>query len=143
MVTLSTTSRALIGEISQSDASTMVKAYGALPTETKSVWFSLEQIDQMVTLLKSEKLLNCGTDGLRIYFGTYTEDTLGEDEPASYIGMDTLVLVSTRSVVNSAGVTLYHEDYFDHLQMSTDKPGATPENRGELCQPNCSGATLP
>jgi len=146
MKTLSARTGTLIGVISKEEADEMVKSYAAPDNQTKCVWFSLEEMDQMVTILKTEKMYGWDTDGVRIYFGTYTTGTIGT-QPKNYLGLNTLIMVSTMAVKSEAGEVLYHEDYFDHIQVIPE-PGdkaiiSDPQNRGELCQPNCSGATLP
>ena len=142
MNSLKLVDKALIGEISQDDASKMVYAYNNTdsPKNTKSVWFSLEQMDQLVTLLKAEKLVGLDTDGVRIYSGTYTDETIGA-QPKAYLGRDTVIFVSTKAFRDTdTGEVLYHEDYFEHLELP--KYG-NPENNGELCPSHCDGTTLP
>ena len=134
------TSRPLSGEITQAEAIEMVTAYGADKNKvTKAVWFGLEQMDKIVTLLKAEKLLGRGTDGVRLYFGKYTADTIG-NQPADYIGRNTILYVSTYEAVDEQNEK-YHQDYFDGLELPLHSKMA-PENRGELCQPHCKGATM-
>lgn len=123
------------GEISKEEAKVMIEAYGADARtagagKTKCVWFSLEQMDKIVTLLKAEKLLGMGTDGLRVYFGKYVKN---DKVPEDLVGKETVIFVSTK---DDNGV---HKDYFEHLELPSP---IRPENRGELCQPNCDGVTL-
>lgn len=123
------------GEISKDEAQQMIKAYGADQIiagtrKTKCVWFSLEQMEKIVTLLKAEKLLGMGTDGLRVYFGKYVKN---DKVPEDLVGKETVIFVSTK---NDNGV---HKDYFEHLELPVPM---NPENRGELCQPNCEGVEL-
>ncbi|RWY50085.1 hypothetical protein [Mucilaginibacter gilvus] len=150
------TQRALIGAITEDDARKMVTAYDSIGNKvTRAVWFGLEQLDQMVTLVKSESMLGSGADGIRIYFAQYTKDTLN-GMPAEYEGKNTVIFVSTRAVARTPTEEdpskTYHEDYFDGLKFPSfeeraDAPieikVADPENRGELCQPRCQGVTLP
>ncbi|MFC0513786.1 hypothetical protein ACFFGT_06230 [Mucilaginibacter angelicae] len=132
------TTRPLIGEISEADAQKMVAAYGAdAKGVSKSVWFGLDQIDQLTTLLKAESLIGAGTDGLRVYFAQYTQDTLNGMDPSNE-GKNTVVFVSTRKAVDENNKE-FHEDYFEGLQLPIH---AIPENRGELCQPQCAGTKL-
>jgi hypothetical protein len=126
------------GPLTKQAAEEMVKAYSARSAEknpaeknTKCVWFSLEQMDRILTLLKAEKLSGKGTDGLRVYFAQYTEKTAGGDK--HLIGKNTVVFVSTRADGKM------HQDYFDNLKLASYM---LPENRGELCQPHCTGTEL-
>ncbi|MBD1362389.1 hypothetical protein IDJ77_01085 [Mucilaginibacter sp. ZT4R22] len=153
------TKRPLIGEISQADAQKMVAAFPSPandPNYTKSVWFSLEQMDQLVTLLKSEKLMGAETDGVRIYFARYV-DGLVPPPPAEYKDRNTVIFVSTKAVGRAQTAdnqeTTFHEDYFTGLSFpapneaggdgSIKMKTSGAENRGELCQPRCQGVTLP
>ncbi|AYL96222.1 hypothetical protein [Mucilaginibacter celer] len=137
-----------IGEISQADAQEMVTAYNAAQNGlTKSVWFGLDQIEELVKRLKDEQAAGFGTDGLRVYFARYTENTIPEGQ-RQFIGKNTVVLVSTKKVKGENGIE-FHEDYFDGIEPNQKKVEKTisskdspPENRGELCQPQCNGTKL-
>lgn len=102
---------------------------------TKSVWFPLKQIETMVDFLRQEN-----ADGLRIYFGRYTQkaitnlnaETGKKPVPANYVDKDTVIFISTRA----------KEDYF-HAKGTQEKMKIAkgiffdPENRGEICPDNC------
>lgn len=100
---------------------------------TVSVWFSLQQLNEITNLLNTEKEIseqqtpNQVTDGLRIYFANYGETPPQGHE--NYTGKNTVVLISTHSVENRPEK---HKDYFQNLVPS---PLAEPLNRGGLCPP--------
>ncbi|MEX8547656.1 MAG: hypothetical protein V5804_08650 [Mucilaginibacter sp.] len=149
------TKTTLTGAISEEHAKEMIKAAaddaaarskpqipnGDKEPITHCVWFSLEQINKMVAILNLEKFFGCKTDGVRVYFAKYTENTAPEKSKKQYIGRDTVVFVSTKK--HDDGVS--HIDYFDHLlpeSTNEDKHEMLPENRGELCEPKsaCIGS---
>lgn len=108
----------------------LVTAIGNRP-KTKSVWFKFEAIEDMYKQLAEERANGVGTDGLRVFFGTYPTNDLN-GKPYDHPYQNTVIFVSTKSV---AGMENYHENYFEHPEVySTD-----PMNRGELCEPNCNG----
>jgi hypothetical protein len=112
------------GEISVKEAHEMVKAFDAAnPGKTKSVWFSLQRIESMLTLLYQESLRGAGTNGIRLYFGQYPEDY---DQPKEWAGKNTVIFVSTY-LKDKMNV-----DYFKHLPVP---PPMFPENKGEICPP--------
>ncbi|RZL45829.1 MAG: hypothetical protein EOP00_16690 [Pedobacter sp.] len=98
--------------------------------DTRSVWFSIAQISEMVENLKKES-----ADGLRVYFGRYTEDTIrklneipnADAIPAAYSNRNTVIFVSTHKKGGKDRV-----DYFDEK----DYHSMIPENRGILCPPH-------
>jgi len=100
---------------------------------TVSVWFSLEQLNGLTNLLNAEQeesaqqTPDAVTDGLRIYFANY-----GDAPPeghANYAGKNTVVLVSTHSVVD---LPEKHKDYFQNI---IPELRSEPQNRGGLCPP--------
>ena len=100
---------------------------------TVSVWFSLEQLNDITNLLNAEQeessqqTPNAVTDGLRIYFANY-----GDAPPTgheNYAGKNTVVLISTHSV---EGRPEKHKDYFQNI---TQEVRTEPINRGGLCPP--------
>lgn len=94
---------------------------------TRSVWFPIDKINTLFTTMNSE-----GANGVRIYFGIYTEQVINELNkepgaepiPLSYAGRVTVIFVSTKDNSTTTG-----EDYF-LSRLFTD-----PENRGLLCPP--------
>ncbi|RYG19681.1 MAG: hypothetical protein EOO07_06375 [Chitinophagaceae bacterium] len=106
--------------------------YGQL-NNTVSVWFSLDQLNQITDLLNAERdasavqTPNTVTDGLRIYFANY-----GEAPPeghANYADKNTVVLISTHSI---EGRPEKHKDYFQNIEIEVR---TEPLNRGGLCPP--------
>ncbi len=139
-----------LGSIPAEDAIDMIKEAAKPRTQiaiekpeetTHCVWFNLEQINNMVARLNLEKLFGYKTDGIRVYFGRYTERTVPKDHP-EYIGRDTVLFVSTKKQVykdEQDKEHFYHLDYFEHLiPGDPDKFMMDPENRGELCEPRSS-----
>ena len=89
---------------------------------TKAVWFPAEQILEMAKSMSEGKY-----DGLRIYFGQYTPDSL-EGLPKTYEGRNTLLLVPTLPSISNDDE---HRDDLDDI-----------ENRGEMCPEVCNGTCL-
>ncbi len=144
---LKTTEAMVIGDISKETALAMIKAANDSALSQRSsnsniapvthcVWFSLEQINRMVTILNHEKLVGMGTDGVRVYFGKYSFET-APDEHKEYADRDTILFVSTKAHPNGSS----HMDYFEHFVVEPPKE-MVPENRGELCEPKsaCIGS---
>jgi len=102
-------------------------------SDTRAVWFSLEQLRAFVKNLETEK-----GDGVRFYFATYDKSypaVAGVPKP-EYWGHNTLVLVSTKKV--TLGDKVIHQDYFTPTDGFKPKGfilGNPPENRGEMCPP--------
>ncbi len=133
----------VVGDISKQAALDMINAANDSATAQRStttikkplthaVWFSLEQVNQMITTLNHEKLMGMGTDGIRVYFGRYTSKSVPKDNE-EYLDRDTILFVSTK--IHEDGKS--HQDYFEHLKTTIEM---LPENRGELCQPACTGS---
>ena len=100
---------------------------------TVSVWFSLEQLNDITNILNAEQeessqqTPNAVTDGLRIYFANY-----GDAPPVgheNYAGKNTVVLISTHSVEDRPEK---HKDYFQNI---IPEVRIEPQNRGGLCPP--------
>jgi hypothetical protein len=104
---------------------------------TRSVWFDLDKLDKFVQMLKKERADNGKTDGVRVYFSTYgdnTKEPLAYKLDPSYSFRNTLVFVSTKdSVANeTTGQVHYHQDYFKNEKAFTF---TDPADKGELCPP--------
>ena len=133
------------------DAEVMVRNYkqvaGNIPGKptkqnTRSVWFPLEDLINLVDRLKAEKLaLQQGdpnkedgvTDGVRIYFGRYKKHL-------NHAERNTVIFVSTHWVKNGD----YHQDYFNNVKMTepvTNVKMIEPFNNGELSPPNNMGVS--
>lgn len=105
---------------------------------TRSVWFSDDQLISMLERLQEE-----GGDGIRVYFTKYgnAEYVTVDGVKQNYSLQNTLLFVSTRYVSDSN----IHRDYYSDGSI---KRGFRfiPENKGEICPPpkNCfnKGATL-
>ncbi|WP_162795907.1 hypothetical protein [Pedobacter nanyangensis] len=116
--------------IAKEMAKTFRKNHVRTDKDTKSVWFPVEQITAIANALKEEK-----ADGIRVYFGQYTEDlikklnqiTSAPEIPKDYANRNTVIFVSTREE-NGIKKT----DYFTDM-----KHPMNPENRGELCPNDC------
>ncbi|TCD12693.1 hypothetical protein EZ449_01220 [Pedobacter frigidisoli] len=114
-------------------AKDMVSAYASEASKypksyTKAVWFPADQILEIAKTLSDGK-----HDGLRIYFGQYTAESL-DGLPKEFEGRNTALLVPTYAAgfKNSLGdPTEEHEDDIDDIG-----------NRGELCPSMCAGAVL-
>jgi hypothetical protein len=107
-------------------------------TFTKAAWFPAEQI---ISLTK--KLTEFDGDGIRIYFGRYTDDIInqineldyGDKIPASYAEMDTLLLVITKIIEGKPRTDYFIDNgdiYGGPIPLPTD-----PYNRSSLCPEVC------
>ncbi|MBB5620525.1 hypothetical protein HDE69_001574 [Pedobacter cryoconitis] len=123
--------------------------------DTRCVWFSKERLQQMLDKLEKED-----GDGVRFYMSTYNKkyDTtlVGRKTlipEKKYWGYNTLLMVSTKPVKTDNGIL--HFDYYENIVNEEDavhknekskKPGFivtfVPENRGELCPPPATCATV-
>lgn len=111
-------------------AQQMVDAYAKEASESasysKAVWFPSEQIINLAKTLTDGK-----HDGLRIYFGQYTPDSL-DGLPKDYLGRNTVLLVPTLSAdATGYGNAEAHEDDLTDI-----------ENKGTLCPDSCEGTGL-
>jgi len=111
-------------------AKQMVDAYakeaGDKPSYTKAVWFPADQILNIAKTLQDGK-----HDGLRIYIGQYTADSL-DGVPENYLGRNTLLLVPTLSTYAKGETnTDEHEDDLTDI-----------ENKGTTCPTACEGTGL-
>lgn len=112
---------------------------------TKSAWFSIEALDNIISAIKAERYIR-GEEklqyGVRIYFGRYGQDEQPHNTTSGrgkdYANRNTVLFVSTKQ----DGIANVNTDYF--TQLSTDKIIIDPENRGELCPPqvDCNGSAL-
>jgi len=143
----------LKGSISDSTARRLVKNFGGrahsikhggiIRPDTRTVWFSKEQLRELINRIDSEK-----GDGIRFYLAAYDSVKKPDTKKINdaYMNYATLIMVSTRY----DSLNQVHADYYKNLTGAGGKNGgiimATPENQGELCPPpaTCakSGATL-
>ncbi|SEN89250.1 hypothetical protein SAMN05192574_104502 [Mucilaginibacter gossypiicola] len=143
----------LKGTINDSTARRLVKNFGGrahsfkhggiIRPDTRTVWFSKEQLKALINRIDSEK-----GDGIRFYLAAY--DSVKKSDTKNikdaYMNYATLIMVSTRY----DSLNQVHADYYKNLKGADGKNGgiimAIPENQGELCPPpaTCakSGATL-
>ncbi|MDO6434234.1 hypothetical protein Q4E93_26730 [Flavitalea sp. BT771] len=111
------------------------------PDKTRAVWFSLDSLVDMQTLINEH-----GGDGIRIYFGKYPQDVdiPGTPDPA-YKGKVTLVFIPTVTTADGS-----HQDIFPPVAPdATTASGQPAQNttlagtdgsgydHGSLCPPNC------
>jgi len=107
------------------------------PDKTRAVWFSLDAITDMQTLIGEYS-----GDGIRIYFGKYPSDTDidGMPDPA-YNGKVTLVFIPTVTGTDGS-----HNDVFPPVAPDSAAAlddGGTGYDHGSLCPPNCGTTTPP
>jgi hypothetical protein len=123
--------------IPHSEVETMVETYHTYckkhpdydeHTHIKCIWFPIRQINDLCNKIETE-----GGDGLRIYFGRYPNDVSLFEPPLPAADTNSVILVSTGK--DDSGKITPKNDYFvdEH---------AAPENRGEQCQPTCTGVTV-
>lgn len=95
--------------------------------DSLSVWYSVEELEEFI-----KKIKNHGGDGVRMYFGAYSEDYAAKPE---YSSRQTIVMVATRSKESEEGVA--NKDLYIN-------PGQIlAYNMGGICPPNCSNGTKP
>lgn len=102
-------------------------------TNSTSVWFPIKQMERMMKRLLSEN-----ADGVRLYFGQYSDRVIAELNkdpnihpiPKEYAGKNTIVFVSTKE---EKGI---QKDYFENLKILKGPLPMEPENRGALCPPD-------
>ncbi|MFB2120796.1 hypothetical protein [Parapedobacter sp. 2B3] len=125
-------------------AGEVVVAPGDTTSNTRAVWFSLEQLEALVAQIDAE-----GGDGIRFYLAryndTYPEGSATHIPPREYWGRNTLLMVSTRAAENAQGKPI-HQDYYEDVASAARPAGpaimAEIENDGGLCPPACDGTDL-
>ena len=115
------------------------------PDKTRAVWFSLDSIVDIQSLI-----IEHGGDGIRIYFGKYPTDVdiAGTPDPA-YKGKVTLVFIPTVTTADGG-----HQDIFPPVATDTTMASGQPAqnttlgdpnspayDHGSLCPPNCPPTT--
>ena len=93
--------------------------------DSLSVWFSVAELEQFF-----EKVKDCGGDGIRIHFGTYSADF---KENPLYAGRQTVVLVATKEKETDQG-PVNKSVYVNNESGSS----ILAYNFGTLCPPACS-----
>ncbi|WP_316824186.1 hypothetical protein [Pedobacter miscanthi] len=121
-------------------------------TYTEAAWFPA---DQIISLTKNMTTL--GGDGIRIYFGRYTDDIInqinklgyGDKIPSTYAEMDTLLLVITKLVDGKPRTDYFVDKGYSHGHGHDHGNGhgnghgyggsepTDPENRAQLCPQVC------
>lgn len=104
------------------------KNHENLPDYTRSVWFPIKQIRNMLSRLDL-----ADANGIRVYFGQYSKEIFDRypvelgSLPTSYQGKCNVIFVATKGKVDVPG-----EDNLDKGLI----PIMDPEDRGMLCPPN-------
>lgn len=116
-------------------------------TYTKAAWFPAAQMTSLV-----KKMASLGGDGIRIYFGRYTSDIIsqinklgyGDKIPDSYVDMNTVLLVITKTVDGKPQTDYFVEKGYAYKADDgklCDTPPTDPENRAELCPTQCDDSS--
>lgn len=93
--------------------------------DSLSVWYSVEELEEFI-----EKIKMHGGDGVKMYFGAYSEHF--ETKP-EYSSRQTIVMVATRSKETETGIA--NKDLYIN-------PGQIlAYNLGSACPPNCPNGT--
>lgn len=92
--------------------------------DSLSVWFSLADIESFL-----EKMKEHGGDGVRFYFGAYSEAFA---EKPLYAGRQTIVMVATREKQSLSG-----EEHKDIYVSNAEGTTILAYNVGRLCPPFC------
>lgn len=97
--------------------------------DSLSAWYSIEELQQFI----EEARLN-GADGIKMYFGVYSEETAKNPE---YVGRQTNVLVATKVKEMENGNTFDKSIYVNR----NGRPEILAFNLAKLCPPNCGTGT--
>lgn len=92
--------------------------------DSLSVWFSVAELEEFLAKAKSH-----GADGMRFYFGAYSNDF---QENPLYAGRQTIVMVATQAKETEKG--LVDKDVYVNAGNDTS---ILAYNFGKLCPPNC------
>lgn len=90
--------------------------------DSLSVWFSVEEVEGFLEKIKSH-----GGDGIKFYFGAYSNDFAERPE---YAGRQTIVMVGTKSKENGA---VDKDIYVDNGGVNS----ILAYNVGRVCPPLC------
>jgi hypothetical protein len=112
-------------------------------TYTEAAWFPAAQIS-----LLAKKMTDLGGDGIRIYFGRYTNDIIdqinkleyGDKIPSTYADMNTVLLVVTK-LIDGKARTDYFIDKDVTCNVGYEQP-TDPENRSALCPQQCDDDSI-
>ena len=129
--------------VSRKFAQSMVSKFGVSPINTRSVWFSYELLQSLVS---SPKLKNM--TGIRIYYGNYGDtDSSGKTRAAGddHKNRDTFILIPTIASKNGSGKDI-DLDKIDCLPKGGNKTKAFEDptggdggyNNGEICPSHCN-----
>jgi len=130
--------------VSRKYAQNMVSKFGVNKINTRSVWFSYDLLQRLVS---SPTLKNM--TGIRIYYGNYGDtDSSGKIRPAGdeHKNRDTFILMPTITSKNSAGrdIDLDKIDCLPKtggakmLQQGQNGGGDGGYNNGEICPSHCN-----
>ena len=130
------------------------KLYGRSVVDTRSIWFSIDQLKQFIKELEDTEKngkTNSKLDGLRVYLTVYPKKTEGESEylksiPDEYRNHLSMIFVPTYIDSLSKSKVEFDSDWFGNptggqsIQALSAKVGAettSAYNHGALCPPNC------
>ena len=92
--------------------------------DSLSVWYSVEELEEFLTMIKE-----AGGDGVKMHFGTYSNDFQKVPE---YAGRQTVVMLATKT--KEVDGKLVNKNIYKH----TDKGSSlVAYNFGQLCPPTC------
>jgi hypothetical protein len=97
--------------------------------DSLSAWYSVEELEGFIDTIKQH-----GADGIKLYFGAYPENNAPKPE---YAGLQTLVLVATKSRETKNGIT--NKDIYVTKDGSTE---ILAYNLTSLCPPFCGSGTF-
>ncbi|MFC3561813.1 hypothetical protein [Pedobacter jamesrossensis] len=116
-------------------------------TFTEATWFPAQQIKQL-----AEKVAKFDGDGVRIYFGRYTDEIIdainklgyGDQIPHTYANMNTTLFVVTKVIDNKPRTDYFvdkvsqgHHDKIAMKKLSSSPSPTDPDDRGNLCPTDC------
>jgi len=135
--------------VTNKEAVRMIKNYkdnlGHINGKTKSVWFSLQTLKDLVAYVDSINTEQKKGSGVRVYIGRYENHA---DYPQKYRNKRTLVLVPTYDL---NGTSDNHIDDISveevqkikkDLENGTYLEDLSPYNHGELCPDDCNGTNI-
>lgn len=118
------------------------KEAGGLPSYTKSVWFSLDNLEKIIQKIREEQADAGHEDkryGVRFYFGQYGDKvshTTINGMDVDYSKRNTILMVSTEQGEADNKKPLFNRNYYGVCVIPI-------ENKGELCPDQCLGDDLP
>ncbi len=99
--------------------------------DSLSAWYSIEEMENFLALAKTH-----GGDGIKFYYGAYPEDYSAKPE---YAGLQTLVMVGTKSKLTEMGAIANKDIYYSQNGRTKILSGFNPIQCPPTCNPPSEG----